>query len=94
MAAWKDPRPNDTTKEGIRARLRSLGDYLRSTDLDGLQDQIDAINAAITVIEGDLDGKAWIVNTDGDSGTTIYVGSIDPDVSYTPVDGDVWIEVP
>jgi len=37
-------------------------------------------------------GKANIINTDGDAGITIYVGSIDPDVAYTPVTGDVWIE--
>jgi hypothetical protein len=35
-----------------------------------------------------------VVNTDGDPGTAIYVGSIDPDVSYTLATGDVWIEVP
>lgn len=37
---------------------------------------------------------AHIINTDAGSGRTIYVGSIDPDVSYTPAVGDVWIEVP
>lgn len=41
-----------------------------------------------------VSGKANIVNTDGDPGITIYVGSVDPDVSYTPAVGDVWIEVP
>jgi len=35
-----------------------------------------------------------LVNTDGDPGQTIYVGTVDPDVSYTPAIGDVWIEVP
>jgi hypothetical protein len=39
-------------------------------------------------------GGATIVNTDGDPGSTIYVGSIDPDVSYSPAVGDVWIQVP
>lgn len=38
--------------------------------------------------------RAKIVNTDGDPGVTIYVGSVDPDVSYTPAVGDVWIEAP
>lgn len=37
-------------------------------------------------------GKANIVNTDGDPGITIYVGTIDPDVAYTPVTGDVWLD--
>jgi hypothetical protein len=35
---------------------------------------------------------AKVVNTDGDPGYTIFVGSVDPDVSYTPAVGDVWIE--
>jgi hypothetical protein len=35
---------------------------------------------------------ATIVNTDGDPGRTIYVGSIDPNISYTLQDGDIWIE--
>lgn len=32
------------------------------------------------------------VNTDGDAGRTIFVGSVDPADSYTVADGDVWIE--
>lgn len=34
------------------------------------------------------------VNTDGDAGRTIFVGSIDPADSYTVADGDVWIQSP
>lgn len=36
---------------------------------------------------------AALINTDSNAGRKIYVGSVDPDVSYTPVTGDVWIEV-
>jgi len=36
---------------------------------------------------------ASVVNTDGDPGKTIYVGTVDPDTLYTLVAGDVWIEV-
>lgn len=36
---------------------------------------------------------ASVTNTDGNPGDTIYVGSVDPSVSYTPATGDVWIEV-
>jgi hypothetical protein len=36
-------------------------------------------------------GGTAVINTDGDPGTTIYVGSVDPDVGYTPAVGDVWI---
>lgn len=41
-----------------------------------------------------LAGKATIVNTDGDPGTTVFVGSVDPTVDHMPEVGDVWIEVP
>lgn len=58
-------------------------------------------NASATSIESvatDLDTveatKATIVNTDGDAGITIYVGSVDPDGTYTLAEGDVWIETP
>lgn len=58
-------------------------------------------NTSATAIEGvatDLDTveatKATIVNTDGDDGITIYVGSVDPDGTYTLAEGDVWIETP
>jgi hypothetical protein len=37
-------------------------------------------------------GPSPVVNTDGDPGTAIYVGSIDPDGLYTLAVGDVWIE--
>ena len=36
--------------------------------------------------------SAVIVNTDGDPGTTIYVGATDPNISYTLIPGDIWIE--
>jgi hypothetical protein len=55
-----------------------------STDLDTAETDIDNLET----------GKATIINTDGDNGITIYVGAIDPDVAYTPVTGDVWIETP
>jgi len=35
-----------------------------------------------------------VINTDGDPGTKIYVGSTDPDGSYTLEAGDIWIETP
>ena len=42
-------------------------------------------------------GTAWInepttINTDGDPGTKIYVGSVDPNTIYTLQAGDIWIE--
>jgi hypothetical protein len=37
---------------------------------------------------------AELINTDGDPGRRIFVGSVDPVGSYTPATGDVWIEVP
>lgn len=55
-----------------------------SVDLDTAETDIDNLQA----------GKANIINTDDEAGITIYVGSVDPDVAYTPAVGDVWIEVP
>lgn len=50
------------------------------------------IGGSATITAGTGGGGASpVINTDGDAGTTIYVGSIDPDVSYTPAVGDVWI---
>jgi hypothetical protein len=39
-------------------------------------------------------GPSAIINTDGDPGQTLYVGTVDPSVDYSPVTGDVWLEVP
>lgn len=57
-------------------------------------DDIEQAEADIAAAEAAILTKATMVNTDGDPGKTIYVGSIDPDVAYTPAVGDVWIEVP
>lgn len=32
-----------------------------------------------------------IINTDG-QGNTLFIGSVDPVMHFSPVDGDVWIE--
>ena len=40
------------------------------------------------------DQTAKIINTDGEAGQKIYVGSVDPVAGYTLFAGDVWIEVP
>lgn len=37
-------------------------------------------------------GNATIINTDGDPGTKIYVGTVDPSTIYTLEAGDVWID--
>jgi hypothetical protein len=39
-------------------------------------------------------GPSPLVNTDNDPGTSIYVGSIDPDVGYSLSTGDIWIQIP
>lgn len=39
------------------------------------------------------EGNATVINTDGDTGRKIYVGSVDPSTLYTLEAGDVWIEV-
>jgi len=51
--------------------------------------------------DGDVlkyNGSAWVneptvINTDGDPGTKIYVGTTDPSGSYSLEAGDIWIEV-
>lgn len=42
----------------------------------------------------DWTNTAQVINTDGDPGSTIYVGTIDPSISYTLEDGDVWLAIP
>lgn len=39
-------------------------------------------------------GGGSVVNTDGDPGDTIYIGSIDPEVAFSDdlEVGDIWIE--
>ena len=60
-------------------------------DIEQAEADIAAAEANITSLQN---GKANIVNTNSNAGKTIYVGSIDPDVAYTPAIGDVWIQVP
>jgi hypothetical protein len=60
-------------------------------DIEQAETDIAAAELDITDLQNE---KANVINTDGDNGITIYVGSIDPDVAYTPVTGDVWIETP
>jgi hypothetical protein len=89
-----------TGPEGGTSTLTTKGDLLGRTSsavaripvggTDGLSLVTDSAQATGLKYEQ----RAKIVNTDGDPGVTIYVGSIDPDVSYTPAVGDVWIEAP
>lgn len=62
-----------------------------ATDIEAAEADIATAESNITALQT---GKANIVNTNSNAGKTIYVGSIDPDVAYTPVTGDVWIQVP
>jgi hypothetical protein len=41
----------------------------------------------------DWNKTSFIINTDGNPGHTIYVGSIDPSSSYDMEIGDIWIEM-
>jgi len=52
------------------------------------------LNDNFDYVEDEIEERAIVVNTDNEAGKTFYVGSIDPTVSYSPVTGDVWIEVP
>ena len=55
---------------------------------------IESVATDLDTAESTLATKATIINTDGDAGITIYVGSVDPDGTYTLAEGDVWIETP
>lgn len=50
--------------------------------------------SSISDLGAEVNSKPNVVNTDGNSGKTFYVGATDPSLSYTLVPGDVWIEVP
>lgn len=51
------------------------------------------IGGSATITAGTGGGGASpVINTDGNPGSTIYVGSVNPSVGYTPAVGDVWIQ--
>ncbi len=57
--------------------------------------EVDAEEIAIWTTDGlnGVTGTPNIINTDGNTGRTIYIGSVDPNDSYTLEDGDIWIEL-
>jgi hypothetical protein len=69
--------------------------------INSLEDVVISSPADEDILRYDSSEAEWVnqplpptvINTDGDPGTKIYVGSIDPDVSYTLEAGDIWIEV-
>ena len=54
--------------------------------------RVNAQSGRILVRALPPEGNATIINTDGNAGKKIYVGSVDPSTLYTLEDGDVWIE--
>lgn len=54
----------------------------------------DLLNLGMQSVSDALADVSGVVNTDGDPGGVIYVGSVDPDGVYTLQAGDVWIETP
>lgn len=67
---------------------------LNLTDLTGVSITSPATGQVLM-----YDGSNWVnqdgiklVNTDTDPGYTFYVGSVDPDGTYTLAAGDVWIQ--
>lgn len=79
-----------TTKGDLLTRDSSTVARLAASGTDGLSLVTDSTQSTGLKYEQ----RAKIVNTDGDPGVTIYVGSVDPTVSYSPATGDVWIEAP
>lgn len=56
--------------------------------------RINASSGRILVRAMPPGGNTLMVNTDGDAGTTLYSGSVDPDTLYTLQAGDIWIQTP
>lgn len=70
-------------------------DLTDNVDIDDINDNMDTIDTTMKSIADSVPTVTVnLINTDSDPGSTIYVGTVDPDVSYTPATGDVWIEVP
>lgn len=87
--------PEDTTFLWIDTE-DDTGVYLTQDDIpDGDEDDLVALDDSGGLKAVDSDSFGSVVNTDGDPGTTIYVGTVDPEtLAVTLEDGDVWIEVP
>lgn len=90
-ADGSDPR----TFPGIWNATATALEALDLTDLTGISIVSPQTGQVLT-----YDGSNWVnqdgiklVNTDGDPGLTFYVGSVDPDGTYSLEAGDVWIEV-
>jgi len=82
----------------------SSGDWVNETPastVDSLTDTTITTPSDEDILRYDSGTSKWVnealpptvINTDGDPGTTIYVGATDPSGSYALVAGDVWIEV-
>jgi hypothetical protein len=89
-ASGSDPRTYPAIWNATATALEAL-------ELDDLTGVIITTPGAGQVLQ--YDGSDWVnvdpasvTNTDGDPGTAIYVGSVDPDGAYTLAAGDVWIE--
>jgi hypothetical protein len=78
------------------------GDWINETPastVDSLTDTTITTPANDESLVYDTATSKWInnkrvINTDGDPGTKIYVGTTDPDGTYTLQAGDIWIEAP
>lgn len=87
----------DATEADIAALIAALAVVVAdvaatAADVAAIQADVTAAQADIVALQAADDEFAFLVNTDGNAGRTIYVGSIDPDVAFAPVTGDVWIE--
>ena len=79
--------------DGVWKRLPSS-----SLGINGLADVTINSPADGQALVYDSGTSEWVneptvINTDGDPGTKIYVGTTDPSGTYTLEAGDIWIEV-
>jgi hypothetical protein len=59
--------------------------------IEAVQTELGATpSGAFSTVGERFGSKANIVNTDGDSGITIYVGATPPS---SPADGDIWLQI-
>lgn len=96
------------TRREFQDLVTATGDPASATDLAALEAVVDADIADLaaetdraTTAEGLLDSRldtieavpVAVVNTDGDPGVTIYIGTVEPtDPPYTLATGDLWID--
>lgn len=75
----------------VKIETPQAGEFLSYDDETGAWVNQTPADLGVATTE-DVASKPNLINTDGDSGNTIYIGSVDPASLYTLNPGDVWID--